>query len=338
MATYLIIDTQNLFMRIRHGLRAPDIDQQLGMAMHIIFNSIRKVWQDFKGSHTVFCLEGRSWRKDFYIPYKANRKVAAAQRSEREVEEDTIFFEAMDGFIEFIKTKTNCTVLRHPNGEADDMIARWIQLHPDDRHVIISSDSDFQQLIAENVVLYNGIAALLYTNKGIFDKDDQIAKNKQGHDMPIPNPEWLLFEKCMRGDDSDNIMSAFPGVRKTKLLSAFEDRHNKGYAWNNLMLSKWMDHENVEHRVKDDYERNKVLIDLTQQPPDLIDKFDRTIIDEVSQAPKKQIGIGLMRFCNQHGLIRIEKNVNEYSPCFSAPYQGSLRIDENEHLESQTSH
>ena len=112
MVTYLIIDTQNLFMRVRHGIRAPSTDLQLGMALHIIFNSIKKVWTEFNGSHTVFCLEGRSWRKDMYAPYKANRKVAAAQRSEREIEEDTAFFESMDGFIDFIKNKTNCTVLR----------------------------------------------------------------------------------------------------------------------------------------------------------------------------------------------------------------------------------
>jgi hypothetical protein len=262
-----------------------------------------------------------------YAPYKANRKVAAAQRSVREVEEDAAFFESMDGFIDFVRTKTNCTVLRHPNGEADDMIARWIQLHPDDKHVIISSDSDFQQLIAENVILYNGIASLLYTHTGIYDQEGKIAMNRQGKPMPIPDPEWLLFEKCMRGDDSDNIMSAFPGVRKTKLEAAYEDRHNRGYMWNNLMLSKWLDHENVEHRVRDDYERNRRLIDLTQQPPDLIDKFDRTIIEEVNQAAKKQVGLALMRFCNINGLVRIEKNVNDFSTPLSSLYEGQLRME-----------
>lgn len=328
MSTYLVIDTQNLFMRVRHGVRAPDIDQQIGLALHIIFTSIKKVWNDFNGAHTVFCLEGRSWRKDIYTPYKANRKVAALKRSQREVEEDQIFFEVMDQFIAFLRDKTNCTVLHHPNAEADDMIARWIQLHPNDDHVIISSDSDFQQLISENVKIYNGIAGLLYTNKGVYDKDGNIAKNKQGNEMAIPDPTWLLFEKCMRGDAGDNVMSAYPGVWKTKLLSAFEDRHNRGYAWNNIMLSKWVDHDGLEHRVKDDYERNRMLIDLTQQPADLIDKFDMAIINEVRVDVKKQVGIALMRFCNQHGLVKIEKASQEYSPCLSAVYQGHLLDDE----------
>lgn len=324
MKTYILIDSQNLFMRVRHGVRAPDTEQQLGVALHIVFNSIKKVWNQFNANHTVFCLEGRSWRKDIYAPYKANRKAAAIKRTPREVEEDNAFFEIMDQFTKFIKEQTNCTILRHPNAEADDMIARWIDLHPNDNHIIISSDSDFQQLIAPNVKIYNGIAGLLYTDAGVYDKDGNIAKNKKGLDLAKPDPEWFLFEKCMRGDDGDNIMSAFPGVRTKKLLEAYKDRTARGFTWNNIMLSKWTDHDGVDHRVKDDYERNRFLIDLRQQPIDLIEKFDQSIIESIRTEPNKQVGIALMRFCNLHGLVRIEKAVSEFSPCLSSVYDGEL--------------
>jgi hypothetical protein len=324
MATYILIDTQNLFLRVRFGIRAPDLDSQIGMALHIIFTSIKKVWNQFDGNHVVFCLEGRSWRKDVYAPYKANRKVAADARTPREVEEDKVFFEIMDQFITFLKDSTNCTVLKHPNAEADDMISRWIALHPADQHIVISSDSDFQQLIRPNVMIYNGIAGLLYTHEGVYDKDGNIATNKRGESMPPPDPEWLLFEKCVRGDPGDNVMSAFPGVRTKKLRDAYADRLNKGYNWNNLMLSKWVDHNNIEHRVKDDYDRNCMLIDLSQQPADLIDKFDLAIFDEVNIPLKKQVGLALMRFCNHHGLVKIEKSSGEYSQCFSSPYKGPM--------------
>lgn len=312
-------------MRVRHGIaNKGDTDIKFGMALHIIFNSIRKVWNQFDGSHTVFCLEGRSWRKSIYTPYKANRKIAANNRTEQEIEDDKVFFEVMDDFIKFITSKTNCTVLRHPEAEADDMIARWISLHPNDNHVIISSDSDFQQLISSNVKIYNGIAGLLYTHEGIYDKDGNPAVNKKGKQLDAPNPQWLLFEKCMRGDTGDNIMSAFPGVRTKKLQEAFNDINVKGFTWNNLMLSKWTDHEGKEHRVKDDYERNRLLIDLTQQPVDLVEKFDRVITESIIRAPRSQVGLALMRFCNQHGLIRIEKASAEYSGCLSSVYSGQL--------------
>jgi len=327
--TYIVIDCQNLFQRIRHGVKAPDTEQQLALALHIIFNSIKKVWNQFDASHCVFALDGRSWRKDMYPPYKANRKALAIKRTPREIEDDNIFFEVMDDFIKFIGDNTNCTLLRHPQAEADDMIARWIDLHPDDIHVIISSDSDFQQLIAHNVLIYNGISGFLYTFDGIFDKDGNIAKNKQGKELDKPNPGWLLFEKCIRGDDGDNVMSAFPGVRTKKIIEAYDDRFNRGFVWNNLMLSKWTDHDGNVHRVKDDYERNCVLIDLTKQPSDLVEKFDETIRKSLIVEPKRQVGIGLIKFCNRHGLVKIEKTSAEYSQCFSSVYTGNIIAVDN---------
>lgn len=328
MATYIIIDTQNLFMRVRHGVKAPDTEQQLALALHIIFSSIKKVWNQFDGSHTVFCLEGRSWRKDIYPPYKANRKAAAAKRTQKEVEDDQVFFEVMDHFVKFVSTQTNCTVLRHPEAEADDMISRWIALHPTDQHVVISSDGDFQQLVAKNVKIYNGIVGLLYTDQGVFDKDGNMAKNKHGKEMPVPEPNWLLFEKCMRGDDGDNVMSAYPGVRTKKLQEAFADREAKGFAWNNLMLSKWTDHLGTEHRVKDDFERNRLLIDLGMQPSDLIEKFDAVVANSIIRLPRKQVGLALMKFCNMQGLVKIERASGEFSPCLSAVYTGHITVEQ----------
>lgn len=326
--TYVIIDSQNLFFRIRHGTRAPDADTQFSLALHIIFNSIKKVWTQFNADHLIFCLEGRSWRKDIYTPYKANRKVTQAAKSPTEQAEDKDFFEVMDEFLQWLRTQTNCTVLQHQNAEADDMIARWTQLHPDDKHIIISSDSDFQQLIGANCWLYNGIAGLLYTDTGVYDKDGAIAKNKQGVEFNTPDPEWILFEKCMRGDPGDNVMSAYPGVRSKKLQEAYADRQNRGYAWNNLMLSKWTDHERAEHRVRDDYDRNRLLIDLSAQPSDLLEKWDQVIKESIITQPRTQVGIKLMKFCSQRGLVRIEKYHQDYSPCFSSVYPGQINVQQ----------
>ena len=85
--TYIIVDTANTFFRARHVVQG-SADIKLGMAFHITFNSIKKAWQDFGGTHVVFCLEGRSWRKDFYEPYKRNRQ---------EVRSATTCAEVMEG-------------------------------------------------------------------------------------------------------------------------------------------------------------------------------------------------------------------------------------------------
>ena len=323
--TYVIVDLNNLALRVRYGTKAPDLNTQVGLAMHVIFASIKKVWTDFNADHVVFALEGRSWRRDYYTPYKANRRELSSQRTSKEVEEDQVFFQALDDLIKFVSEKTNCTALRHPNAEADDMIARWVDLHPEDQHIIVSTDSDFQQLLAPNVKIYNGISALLYTIDGIWDKDGKPAINKKGEPIATPNPSLILFEKIIRGDDSDNVMSAYPGVRKKRIHEAFENREQQGYAWNNLMLSTWVDHNEQDVRVKDAYERNKVLIDLRAQPTELVELFDKAIKDTTNKPLQKQIGINLIKFTAAWGLMRIEKSINEYSPCFSKGYNGYLR-------------
>lgn len=324
--TYIIVDTANTFFRSRHVVRG-GADIKIGMALHIMFNSIKKAWQDFDGSHVVFCLEGRSWRKDFYKPYKANRAVARAALTQKEQEEDQLFWETFDEFKNFVNDKTNCTVLQHPQLEADDLIAGFIQLHPNDKHVIISSDSDFYQLLAPNVSQYNGISEELHTITGIFDKKGRLViDNKTKEPKKVPDPEWLLFEKCVRGDSGDNVFSAYPGVRtkgsknKVGLMEAFEDRKNKGYSWNNLMLQRWVDHEGQEHRVFEDYERNRRLIDLSHQPENIRSIIEQTINNNTKSKEISQVGIRMIKFCQSFDMKKIVENIQFYAEPFQAKY------------------
>jgi 5'-3' exonuclease len=325
--TYILVDTANTFFRARHVVRG-DADIKLGMALHITFNSLKKAWQDFGGGHVVFCLEGRSWRKDYYKPYKANRAETRAAMTVKEQEEDKLFWETFDVFKDFVINKTNATVLQNPVLEADDLIAGWIASHPDDDHVIISTDSDFHQLIAPNVKQYNGVAETLTTHEGIFDKKGKMVKDtKTGEPKDIPNPEWILFEKCMRGDTSDNVFSAYPGVRtkgtknKIGLTEAFEDRNSKGWAWNNMMLQRWVDHEGKEHRVLDDYERNRQLIDLKHQPDHIKAVINETISANAVAKSVDQVGIRLIKFCQLYDMKRMMDSIQHYADPLQAKYQ-----------------
>ena len=324
--THIIVDTANTFFRARHVING-DADIKLGMAFHITLNSIKKAWQDFNGTHVVFCLEGRSWRKDYYEPYKRNRQVARDALTEKEQEEDTVFWEAFDTFKNFVSEKTNCTVLQHPELEADDLIAGWVQEHPDADHVIVSTDTDFQQLIAPNCRLYNGVQEVTTTTEGFFDKKGELVIDKKTKQPKEVNPEWMLFEKCMRGDTSDNVFSAYPGVRKkgTKnkvgLQEAFADRQTKGFNWNNLMLQRWVDHNGEEHRVLEDYERNKTIIDLTAQPVEIKEKIQGTIKTAIDADKNiSQVGVRLMKFCHLYDLKKISDQAQAYAEPLNARY------------------
>ena len=325
--TYIIVDTANTFFRARHVVRG-DAEEKVGMAMHIVLNSVKKAWKDFNGTHVVFALEGRSWRKDFYAPYKRQRSEARAAHSPREAEEEKLFWETFDKFKDFIVNKTNCTVLQNQQLEADDLIAGFIQSHPNDNHIIVSTDGDFAQLIAPNTKQYNGVMQITTTHEGYFDEKGKPVKDKKTN-LPkgAPDPTWLLFEKCMRGDTSDNIFSAYPGVRekgtknKVGLREAFADRNSKGYSWNNLMLQRWQDHEGVEHRVLDDYQRNVQLCDLTAQPADIKVIIDDTI-KTATTAEKNisQVGIRLLKFCAEYDLQKISESIQSYADPLNARY------------------
>ena len=329
---YILVDTANTFFRARHVING-DADIKLGMAFHITLNSIRKAWQQFNGSHVIFCLEGRSWRKDFYAPYKRQRADARAAHTEKEADEEKMFWEAFDTFKDFVTEKTNCTVMQHPQLEADDLIAGWVQSHPNDNHIIISTDTDYVQLIAPNVTQYNGVMEYTITHEGYFDdKGKRIIDKKTQEPKTAPDPEWLLFEKCMRGDTSDNVFSAYPGVRtkgtskKVGLTEAFEDRKSKGYAWNNLMLQRWTDHEGKEHRVLEDYERNRRLIDLAHQPEDIKQLIAETIATATSANKNiSQVGIRLIKFCNLYDLKKIADQAQSYAEPLNARYNYEIK-------------
>jgi 5'-3' exonuclease len=327
MATYILVDTANTFFRARHVIRG-NLTDKIGMAFHITLAGVRKAWQDFDGTHVVFCLEGRSWRKDYYEPYKRNRSDARAAATAQQQEEDEVFWECFDEFKDYVGTKTNCSVLQHPQLEADDLIAGWVQSHPNDNHVVISTDGDFAQLIAPNCKQYNGIQDITITHEGYFDKKgNRVLDKKTGAEKPAPNPAFMLFEKCMRGDTSDNVFSAYPGVRvkgtknKVGLTEAFADKDSKGYNWNNMMLQRWVDHNGEEHRVLDDYTRNVVLCDLTAQPGD-IRSIINDVIEDATEKPKAitQVGIKLMKFCAKHDLVKVGEQVQSYSEPLNARY------------------
>jgi 5''-3'' exonuclease (including N-terminal domain of PolI) len=282
----------------------------------------------YNADHVVFALEGRSWRKDVYAPYKANRKVAAMAKTEAEQEEDQLFMEALNDMTTYLREKTNCSVVRCPNAEADDIIARFIQTHPNDEHIIVSTDSDFYQLIAENVSQYNGVTEELITINGFYKANGkEVIDKKTKLHKKLEDPQWLLFEKCIRGDSTDNVFSAYPGVRKkgtknkTGMIDAFADKDTKGFNWNNLMLQRWTDHNGDEHLVNDDYQRNRTLIDLTAQPSNVVAMLDKVINEQCVEKAVPMIGAHFMKFCGKYELVRMSESANAYVQWLTAPYK-----------------
>jgi hypothetical protein len=88
------------------------------------------------------------------------------------------------------------------------------------------------------------------------------------------------------------------------------------------MLQRWVDHNGVEHRVLDDYERNVTLCDLTAQPAEVKAAVDSAILTGLRTKPVSSVGIHFMKFCAKHGLEEISKQAESYSRWINSPYTG----------------
>jgi hypothetical protein len=88
-----------------------------------------------------------------------------------------------------------------------------------------------------------------------------------------------------------------------------------------MMLQKWSDHEGVEHRVLDDYNRNVQLCDLTAQPNNIKELIKETI-NTATTADKNipQVGIRLLKFCAEFDLQKISEQVQSYADPLNARY------------------
>ena len=329
---YALIDTANTFFRARHvASRNSTLEEKIGMALHLTLASVNQAVKRYGIDHVVFCLEGRSWRKDVYGPYKKNRVVDAMSVTEEEKEESEMFWDTYEKFTTYIREKTNVSVLRHERAEADDLIARFIHLHPNDTHYIISTDSDYVQLITDKVFQYNGVANELITLNGYLkDTGKPIIDKKTKHPKLLEDPQYLLFKKTIRGDASDNVFTAYPrapekgSANRVGIREAYEDREKMGFKWNNFMLQRWTDHNNEEQVVRDCYQRNRMLIDLTAQPQEIKDAVDESIRTGVRTTTTPQVGIHFMKFCGRYELTKLSEQSETYARWLNNHYTGLL--------------
>jgi 5'-3' exonuclease len=90
---YALIDTANTFFRARHvASRNSDPEEKAAFALHLTLSSINQAVRLYGIDHVVVMLEGRSFRKDLYEPYKTNRNVDSLSQTQEEVDENAMFW------------------------------------------------------------------------------------------------------------------------------------------------------------------------------------------------------------------------------------------------------
>lgn len=143
-------------------------------------------------------------------------------------------------------------ILFHPKLEADDCVAitaKWIlKRKPDSNITIITSDTDYMQLIRPGIQLYNLHYRKVNTEKNSFG-----------------DPDKDLFYKIIGGDKSDNIPAIFKRGGKKKIMKCYEDREY----FRSLLIKEYGNEELGLGAVK----KNRQLIDFNEIPLNLKNSF-----------------------------------------------------------------
>ena len=174
------------------------------------------------------CPRSDIWRNEHLNSYKGNRAKNNVIKP--------FFKMAYDGLFQEVSSK----ILYHEKLEADDCIAVATKhyLKNKENHItIITSDTDYLQLIVDRVEIYNAKMKHVRTVKNSTMKADMD-----------------LFVKIIMGDKSDNIPPVFPQKRgKAKAKQYYNE-------------PEFFKEELKIYNVEEVYKRNKLLIDFSEIP------------------------------------------------------------------------
>jgi hypothetical protein len=278
-------------------------DTIAGLAMHSALNTMNKYFKMFNPDKLIMVFDRNSWRKDYTASerclskraYKGNRRQNMTPAQQAKFER---FKYHLGEFEELITNCTTVVTLAQVHLEADDLIAGFAKMYGDGNNkiTIISADSDLLQLTR-----YEGVSVI----SPITDKPQSLA-DYDG------DPLYYLFQKCVRGDSTDNVQSAFPRVRSTRIKAAYDDP----YEMVKLMKETWTNEHKVEFVVEDLFKENQLLIDLEMQPENIRMLIDETIEEEMEQKKKFSMFF-IMKFIGKFQLKKIQESIDQYVPMLS---------------------
>lgn len=303
---YLCFDISNMLYRTFFAQTNEDDTTLAGMATHMALTTLNKYYKQFKPDRVVMAFDRSSWRKEYTAnnphlkPYKGNRRQDMTPAQKLKYER---FLNHLAEFEQLIIDHTTILTLVGDRLEADDLLAGFVQMHLEDDITIISADSDLAQLLKhKNVTLISPAT----------DKPQDYLKKFEN------DPDYYLFQKCVRGDTTDNIQSAYPRVRSTRIKEVYDDAmYGDGFKFINFMKETWTDQNKETHTVEEMFKHNEKLINLEKQPPDIRNLMHATIISEINA--KKQFSyFHILKFIGKYQLVKIKENIENFIPLLSS--------------------
>lgn len=304
---YLVFDMSNILHKTFYAHPKEDDIILGGIAAHSGLTTLNKYFNLYKPDKIIMAFDRPSWRLNYTkssecvsgLVYKGGRRLN--QTPEEELRYKT-FKQHVNEFELLVTENTTAIVLAEMGLEADDLIsgcAQLLTLMDDDNEVIIvSADKDFMQLLR-----YDGVH--------LIDPATGLERTLADHNN---DAEYFMFEKCFRGEGKggDNVQSAYPRIRATKILEAYNDP----FVRTTVMKHEWTRPavgERPERKfvVEELFAENQILMDLEKQPAHI----EKQIITSVRAGLKKKKKfdyVKFLKFCGQHDLKKIADASDRY--------------------------
>ena len=195
MEHILIVDGSNLLFQMFYGMPNLILSRQGRPIQGVVgfVGALLKIIRFLKPTHICVCFDGEchNERRDLDEGYKANRPdYSLIPEEETPFSQLPDIYDALD-YLGICHRQTQCC-------EADDWIAGYaLTLGREHRVTLVSQDSDFFQLISENVTVlrYRGENSTLCTPDDIRER------------LGV-TPEQYADFKSLTGDTADNIKGA----------------------------------------------------------------------------------------------------------------------------------
>ncbi|MFW2388141.1 MAG: DNA polymerase I, partial [Polyangiales bacterium] len=188
LETIYVIDISSYVFRAYHAL--PPLSNSKGEPTHAVSgvaSMLLKLLREREPGHLVVAMDsrGKSFRKEMYEPYKANRPPAPPDLHQQMVR------------VREIAEAWGMQPIEAPGFEADDIIATLVAQARDKglRVVIVSADKDLLQLVGSDVSMYDTMR-------------DKVFGPEETREKLGVEPEQVRDLLALMGDSSDNV----PGV------------------------------------------------------------------------------------------------------------------------------
>jgi len=300
---YMILDISNLLYRTYYANKNEDELTIAGLAQHQALLTLNKYFRENSPDKIVMAFDRKAWRINYTLSercisgkkYKGNRRKDMTDKERAKYES---FLEHLNQFEELMRLHTSVICLAADGLEADDLVAGFVQEYagPENEIIAISTDKDYIQILGhENVKLI-----------------DPATGNERTLEEWGGSADLFMFEKCIRGDAGDNVQSAYPRVRKTRIMKAWEEPLERV----NMMEETWTNQDGKTMLVKEVFKENELLMDLAKQPQEWRDIMDKTIKENMENPGKFSL-FQFMKFLGKFEMNKVADNVNTFAAMLS---------------------